>query len=196
MPVPPDDLAVVGVLPDGTTVPVRPIRPDDVERLARLFPRLSNESIYRRFLTPIPRPSRLLLAQLVRVDAVDHLALVAMAGDEIVGVVRYDRLPGEARDADAAVLVEDAWQRRGLGRLLLERLAQAAVARGVRAFVAEVLSENRPMLALLGVLGSTVTMKPDGPTTQVRVNLDHWRQPGAGAVSASSRSARSVRLPT
>jgi len=74
------------------------------------------------------------------------------------------------------VIVEDAWQGRGLGTRLLWRLSAAARTRGVGAFVAGVLAENRPMLGLLRVLGQAVEIGLDGGEYQIRVVLE--RVPG------------------
>jgi acyl-CoA synthetase (NDP forming)/RimJ/RimL family protein N-acetyltransferase len=130
---------------DGGTVHVRPIRPDDAERIDALHRRLSTETIYLRFFAPLPRLSPTMLERLVHVDYADRFALVAELGDELVAVARYDRLPG-SDEAEVAFLVEDAHQGRGLGSLLLEHLAAAATASGIRRFVAETLPENQRML--------------------------------------------------
>jgi GNAT superfamily N-acetyltransferase len=115
--------------------------------------RLSPESIRYRFFSPIPRLSRSALLRLACVDHCRRDALVALEGDEILAVARYDRLPGpgesEAREAEMAVTVEDAWQHRGLGRLLARRLAVLARARGCDAFVVRILPDNRAALGLV-----------------------------------------------
>jgi GNAT superfamily N-acetyltransferase len=76
-------------------------------------------------MTPTPRLSDRTLAYLADVDHVDREALVALAGDEIIAVARYHRMP-DTVEAEIAIVVEDAWQRRGLGRILLERLSARA----------------------------------------------------------------------
>jgi len=91
----------------GTTFTVRPIELGDVERLARLFARLSPESVHFRFFSPITRPPRAALLRLADVDHARRDALVALDGDEIVAVARYDAAPG-ATEAELALTVEDA----------------------------------------------------------------------------------------
>src|SRR5438105_3255481 len=107
---------------DGIGLHIRPIRITDVERLARMFLRLSPQSVYFRFFSPIPRLSQSALIRLADVDHCRRDALVALDDDEIVAVARYDELPGAdpsvARDAEIAVTVEDVWQHRGVGRQL------------------------------------------------------------------------------
>jgi acyl-CoA synthetase (NDP forming)/GNAT superfamily N-acetyltransferase len=133
------------VVADGGTVHVRPIRPDDGDRLRALHDRLSSETIYLRFFSPVPKLSDSMVERFTHVDYVDRLALVAMLGDEIVGVARYDRLAGSS-SAEVAFVVDDAHQGRGLGTLLLEHLAAAARDNGITEFVAETLPGNNRML--------------------------------------------------
>lgn len=183
----PNDLVEVAYLDDGTEILFRPIRPDDGPRLERLFWRLSPESLYRRFFTPMTRPSPRMITRLVSVDYVDRLAIVAVVGDEIVGVARYDRIaafapPGvrvDAGDAEAAVVVEDAWQGRGIATRLLWRLTAAARGRGITAFTAEVLSSNRPMLGLLRILSDKVETRLEGGSYVVRLELAGMRDPAS-----------------
>ena len=74
---------------------VRPIRPDDERRLLGLYERLSDESLYLRFFSPVPAPTAAHLERLTTVDYDQHMALVAQLGDEIVAVARYDRTGGD-----------------------------------------------------------------------------------------------------
>jgi GNAT superfamily N-acetyltransferase len=139
-------------LRDGRVVRLRPLEREDRERLQRLSLRLTPRSIYRRFLGPLPQPCDRTLDRLVDVDHWDREALAAVAGDEIVGVVRYARLPGREA-AELAVLVADDWQGRGLGRLLVQRLAHLAHLRCIRTFTGTMLADNVPMLQLLRSFG-------------------------------------------
>ncbi len=135
-------------LADGSVFAVRPIEAGDVERLRRMFDRLSPTTVYRRFFSPVLRPSNRMLLWLTNVDHDCREALVALQGDEIVAVARYDGRPGST-EAEIAVTVEDAWQHRGLGLRLVRRLAAAALDHGFEAFIANMLAENRPALGLV-----------------------------------------------
>lgn len=127
---------------------LRPLRADDGDRLCRLYHRLSAESVYRRFLSPMPAPRRDVLARLLDVDHCEREAIAALEGDEIVAVARYVRAAG--RDAaEIALVVADDWQRRGLGRLLMRRLARLARRRGIRTFTGTIAGENRPAALLV-----------------------------------------------
>jgi RimJ/RimL family protein N-acetyltransferase len=135
-------------LRDGSRVEIRPLEPSDRERLVRLFYRLSPESVYRRFLSPLHDPSEAGLDRLLDVDHQDREAVAALSGDEVVGVARYFRNPDRA-SADIAVLVEDYWQGRGLSLVLVERLRELAERRGISAFTATILSENRAAIRMV-----------------------------------------------
>lgn len=175
----PLELVEQAYLDDGTPIEFRPIRPDDDARLERLFYRLSPQSLYLRFFAPLARPNASVIKHLVNVDYVDRLALVAVADDEIVGVARFDRtaavappqLPADPGEAEAAVIVEDAWQARGIATRLLWRLSAAAVARGVHTFTASVLASNRKMMRLLSVIGEDVEIELSGTEYQARMRL-------------------------
>jgi ribosomal protein S18 acetylase RimI-like enzyme len=136
------------IVVDGVTLTVRPIAITDAERLARLFDRLSPTSVHYRFFSPVRRPPRAALLRLADVDHDKRDALVALEGDEIVAVARYDAVPG-TNHAEIALTVEDAWQHHGLGERLSRRLATRAYARGYDSFVATVLPDNRAALGLM-----------------------------------------------
>jgi GNAT superfamily N-acetyltransferase len=151
---------------------VRPIEPDDAVRLDRLFLRLSPETVYRRFFTLFPAPRPGATRHLATVDHDDREALVALDGDEIVAVARWDRLAHHSPDAELAITVEDAWQHRGLGRALMTMLAGEAARRGVVELTATVLTDNRPALGLASRMHPDL-VQLDGPET-------HFHFPIAG----------------
>jgi GNAT superfamily N-acetyltransferase len=132
---------------------IRPIEITDVDRLERMMRRLSRESLYFRFFAPIQRLSHSALLWFVNVDHCHRDALVALEGDEIVAVARYDRLRDsdtpDALEAELAIAVEDAWQRRGLGRQLARRIGVLARERGCNALRFTILPDNRAALKLM-----------------------------------------------
>ncbi len=125
---------------------VRPIRPDDASRLDNLHERLSRETRYLRFFSPMPHLSPDMLSRFVTVDYVDRMALVATLGPEIVGVARYDVVDDRHTEAEVAFTVDDSHQGRGIGTVLLEHLAAVAADRGITRFVADTLPNNTRML--------------------------------------------------
>jgi RimJ/RimL family protein N-acetyltransferase len=120
----------------------------DGDALRRLFYRLSPETIYRRFHSPLVRPDQAQPERLLDIDHHDREAVVAIVDGEIVGVARYVRRPG-ADSAELAVVVADHWQRHGLATRMVRCLAEIAHSAGVQHFTATIQGDNRPALALL-----------------------------------------------
>ena len=144
-------------LTDGTRVLIREIRASDKDLLAAGHARLSERSQLRRFLGSKPKLTSSDLRYLTEVDGVNHFAVVALAAGEIVGVARWVRLVDDPAEAEAAVVVGDALQGRGLGKLLARELADAARSRGVRRIRASILSDNPPAHALMRVIAHRLT---------------------------------------
>jgi acetyltransferase len=169
----------VATLGDGAEVLIRPSRPDDAERLRRMFYRLSSTTIYRRFFTGAPHVPQWAerVASLGVADGERKYALVAFSGDETVGIAHYMRLePGDT--GEVGILIEDAWQGRGLGGMLLERLAAAAMSRGIATFTGSVLGENRRAARLVAKTFAGAAFTWSDGEYAVRVLLG--RQPGEG----------------
>ncbi len=143
---------------DGVALSVRPIEITDVDALGALFTRLSAPSVYYRFFSPVRRPPRAALLRLADVDHDRREALIALEGDDIVAVARYDARSGSA-DAEIAVTVEDAWQHRGVGSQLAIRLAKVADSRGYERFLATMLPDNRAALGLVRKLSPAATVQ-------------------------------------
>lgn len=154
----------------------RPIRPDDRERLQDHHERLSPESRYRRFLAAKPYLSADDARHLSEVDGCDHFALVATLperdGEPIVGVARYIRLPDNREVAEMAIVVNDQFQRRGVGAALVRRLAEVAVSRGVRRFRATMLADNLAIQRLLeGLAVGPVERRRLGALSEMELTL-------------------------
>ena len=188
----PEQWASDVALADGSTVHVRPIRPDDRERLRAFHGRQSAESIYLRYFTPRPTLSEADLDHFTRVDYRDRMAFVAVSGGDILAVARYDRWAGRD-DAEVAFMVDDEHHGLGIGTVLLEFLAEAARQVGFRRFSAQVLPSNRKMLRVFRQAGFEVTSEfGDGV---IEVELDIEPTPEAlAAIEARSHlaEARSV----
>jgi GNAT superfamily N-acetyltransferase len=164
--------AIVVTLRDGSRVTVRPIRPSDAEALRAGFERLSEESRYRRFLSPISELSGPMLRYLTEVDHHDHEAIIALATDgTLVGVARSVRSRSDAEVAEAAVTVADDWQGRGLGTALLGLLADRAREERISRFTALILATNRDMLDLLEDLGPLQILERGSGTIEVEIAL-------------------------
>ncbi len=139
----------------GSPVTIRPISPSDGPGLVAFHASLTSWSIYLRYFGAHPRLSDREVEKFTHVDHRDRLALVAESEGGIVGVGRYDRVAGGA-EAEVAFVVADAFQGRGIGTVLLHRLAESAKRNGIRWFVADVLAENRVMLDVFAQSGFEV----------------------------------------
>jgi len=157
------------VEPSTERLVLRPIEPEDLRRLERLFYRLSPTTVYRRFFRPVARPSRRVLDELANVDHQAREAIAALDGDEIVGVARYGR--GADGEYELAVVVEDAWQRRGVGRLLMAELTERARRSGIDRFTATVLSENKAVQCFIRALAPDARFSGWGLSADVVIPL-------------------------
>jgi succinyl-CoA synthetase alpha subunit/GNAT superfamily N-acetyltransferase len=163
------------VLGDGGTAHIRPIRPTDAPALAAFHRRQSAESIYRRYFSPKPSLSDADLAHFTNVDHVDREALVVERLGEFVGWASYERWAGRD-DADAAFMVDDEHQGKGIATLLLEHLAAIARSNGIVRFTAEVLADNRPMLAVFSRAGWPVERRFDSGVVDLDFPLDETEE--------------------
>jgi GNAT superfamily N-acetyltransferase len=154
-------------------VEIRPIEPDDRDALARGFDRLSEQSRYRRFLSPRGPLSEAELSYLTEVDHRDHEALVAVDPEagEGVGVARFIRSSEDPAVAELAVAVADDWQGQGVGSLLAAELAKRARDEGITCFTALALAENDAILGLLQDLGEVRTGRTQLGTVELAVDL-------------------------
>ncbi|MCY1022350.1 bifunctional acetyl-CoA hydrolase/transferase family protein/GNAT family N-acetyltransferase [Pyxidicoccus sp. MSG2] len=148
----------------GDALLIRPARIPDERALQELMYGLSSDSCYRRFLELKKTHPHEEMQQLVDLDYEHSMALVACppGTDEVVGVVRYDVDPA-TRLADVAFVVRDDWQGRGVGTVLMRRIREAAAARGIPGFQADVLVTNKPMLDVFQESGLPIrTLREDG----------------------------------
>jgi RimJ/RimL family protein N-acetyltransferase len=156
------------ILEDGTALTIRPIRPDDAPRLQAFHARLSPETIYWRYLCPHPKLSAAEAERFTNVDYQHRMAFVAIQAEQeqedVIGVARYECLrAGHADQAELAIVVEDRFQRRGIGTILLAHLTNHARTHGIRALVAEISAQNQRMLNFMRRSGlPTKTKLEDG----------------------------------
>jgi GNAT superfamily N-acetyltransferase len=158
--------AVKSRLSDGTPILIRPVVPEDKELLQQGLSRMSNESRYRRFMTPLRELTDSQLRYLTEIDYQTHMAwgAVEMTGNNSnpLGVARYKRLADDPAVAEAAVTVVDSYQARGLGSLLLGALVGSAAANGVKWFRGYVLENNAPARRLLETFNADVSRDCEG----------------------------------
>jgi RimJ/RimL family protein N-acetyltransferase len=171
---PPGFERVVG-LADGRQVFIRPIVPADAPELDEAIRAADPDTLRRRFLGAPPKVTPRLLDYLTCVDYVQRFALVAQDATtgEGVAVARYEG-SGDGT-AEVAVVVGPAWRRVGLATVLVRLLAEAARDRGIHAFSAFYLAENRPVTALIAEAGGTALIKQGIAEALIALNTDDPR---------------------
>lgn len=189
------------VLRDGGTARIRPITPDDAERLVSFYEQVSDESKYYRFFAPYPRLSDRDVHRFTHHDYVDRVGLAATVGGEFIATVRYDRINDQglpAKDpeddqAEVAFLVQDAHQGRGVASALLEHIAAVARERGIRRFAAEVLPANSKMIKVFTDAGYTQKRTFEDGVVRLEFDLEPTEQSMAVMRGREQRAeARSV----
>jgi acyl-CoA synthetase (NDP forming)/GNAT superfamily N-acetyltransferase len=152
MPSPEETAGWDALAADGSVVHVRPVRPDDEAALIAMNKRVSDRSIYRRFLGTNRDWADEYSHHLSEAEPEDtHVALVAELGGEVVAVGSFEQIQVDM--AEVAFLVDDAYHGRGIGTLLLEQLAGLARGLGIRRLCADTLAENVPMLEVFAHSG-------------------------------------------
>lgn len=164
-------------LADGTPVLIRPIVPEDAPHVAQALADLSGPSRYHRFLQPVERLTPAELEYLTRVDGTNHIALgmaLALPGKppRPIGICRSIRDTKEPDLAEVAITVADDFHRRGVARLLLQRLAARARESGILRWRAVILAENHAAFGLFDRLWRRLSEARDGPVVEVIYGLD------------------------
>ncbi len=159
----PAELETTLSLDDGTSIRVRPIRPEDEPLLQEMFRHMSAEDVRLRFLTAMRRMPPALAARLTQIDYDREMALIALDADgSMQGVARFSADPDNAR-AEFAVAVRSDRKRHSLGRALMTYLLEIAHRRGIGEIYGDVAADNAQMLAFCRALGFTVGPHPDDP---------------------------------
>lgn len=187
-----------GALRDGTPIIIRAIRPEDDEALREGFGLLSDQTIYHRFFQAKRDLAEHELRYLTQLDFVDHVGLAAvisnLAGEFIIGVGRFVRLGsgrtgvrGVERDrtpahAEVAFVVGDEFQGQGVGTQLLAHLVGIARGLGIRYLEAEVMPDNRAMMAVFRRGGLPITEGVHEGVLHVELRLDGGVDAGIGPV--------------
>jgi RimJ/RimL family protein N-acetyltransferase len=167
------------ILKNGLQVTIRSIRPDDRERLLAALKELDERTLYLRFFGPKQEFSDRELKDAIEVDFVRTIALVVSmqnsAGETIIGAGRYiafgDADPPDM--AEVAFMVEEDYHGLGIAGKVLRHLAGIAKDKGIVQFHAEVLPENKGMLAVLSRSGFPLTQEYEDGVTHVTLSLSN-----------------------
>lgn len=176
------------VLRDGSTLRLRPVRPDDGEGLRELHDRLSRESLYFLFST-VPNWNLPEVSRLLHADYDDEFALVAESGGRLSGVASYSRDPKSPERAEVTFTIADALQGRGVGTRMLETLADIARDHHIRTFDAYVLHDNERMTRVFLDSGFEVERRLESGVFHVVLSLEPTSTYEARAAERSQAAA-------
>ncbi|MGP7996497.1 MAG: GNAT family N-acetyltransferase [Streptosporangiaceae bacterium] len=168
------------LLADGTTITIRPARPDDFDLVKRLHDEMSKDNLYLRFFSMSRSAAEHEARRVTREDDSQHGALLGFLGDELVGLASYEPA-GPADTAEVAFVVADKMHDRGVATLLLEHLVSLARAHGVRMFTASTLPENSAMLRVFADAGLSATRRLNDGVVELTMPI-----PGSAALGESS----------
>ncbi len=177
--------------PDVPAHVVRSIRSDDAPRLQRFHLRLSADTIRRRFFGAHPTLGDVEARRFTDLDPATDAALVAIAGDRIVGVGRYVRI-GTGGCAEVAFVVDDEFQGHGIGTELLTLLSRIARDDGIRRFVADTFADNGAMIDVFTHTPGAVTVEGitrDGSVIHLSMRVAHPAEIGSAATGAFTPEA-------
>ncbi|MEW6288450.1 MAG: GNAT family N-acetyltransferase [Thermodesulfobacteriota bacterium] len=154
-----DEMKTSLLLDDGTLITFRPIHPTDEPSMRDLLYALSQETLYYRFMSKSSRFGHTQIKNFVYIDHRKDVAIVATLpaahGEEMIAVGRY-YLDERTNRAEAAFIVRDEWQNRGIGSFLFRHLITIAKRSGISGFTAEVLGENKRMQSIFNKSGYKV----------------------------------------
>lgn len=157
-------------LRDGEQVGVRPVRPEDEDRLRRFFAQMDEHDLHQRYFAAVRHQSHGFIARLTQVDYARVIMLLAVdADDEVLGLAHIHADP-DGEVGEYAILVRSDLKGRGLGWALMQRLIEHAAQAGLRRITGQVLRENATMLAMCRELGFNLAPEPDDERI-VRVEL-------------------------
>jgi len=182
------------LLADGGVAHLRPSGPADADAIRAMHGRLSQKTLYMRYFKAVNEISDRQIEVFTDVDHDSRVGLVAMLGGQMIAAGTYHRDPaGNGDSAEAAFLVEDSQQGRGLGSILLEHLAAAARERGIRRFTAEVLGQNTKMLGVFMDAGYTVHREYDSGVIDLAFDIEPTEKSRAVMTAREHRAeARSI----
>jgi RimJ/RimL family protein N-acetyltransferase len=161
----PKELRTTYLVNDGTLINFRPIHPTDEPRMRDLFYKLSAATIYYRFMSHQKFVSRKQIQDFVYIDHRNDVTIVGTLpeayGEDIIAIGSY-YLDPKTNLAEVAFVVGDNWQNKGIGTFLLKHLMRVARRNGIRGFTAEVLTENKPMQAVINKSNCKIRSKFTG----------------------------------
>jgi GNAT superfamily N-acetyltransferase len=155
-------------------VQLRVARVGDRAAVRAFLDRLSPSTVQARFLSPARSLAGPVgdaeLERLLERNEAEHIVLLAVDGAEVRGIGEF--VIEQARHAVLALVVEDAFQGRGVGRSLLRRLEQLALTHGIRSFTGDMAHGNSRAVALLRATGRTLQTRFSYGSLQFKLLLE------------------------
>ena len=168
----PEELETYRTTKSGLEIFLRPVRLSDEPLLKDFFYSLSDQSIYRRFISARTDMPHERLQEFVVIDYTREMVILAIIGDEenplVVGVGQYG-IDEQTHTAEVALVVRDDYQNKGIGTELLNYLTYLAKRQGLHGFTAEVLVSNQPMLHLFEKAGFTIEKRREAGVYELRM---------------------------
>jgi acyl-CoA hydrolase/RimJ/RimL family protein N-acetyltransferase len=172
----PQELERYVTLKDGTEIFFRPVKPTDESALSEMLYSLSTDSVKKRYFTHTKTFPHKDVQKLTNIDYDQNLAIVAVVPgpegtEEIVSIAQYFLDP-KTQVAEVAFIVQDEWQDKGMGAVLLDYLTSTAKDHGVKKFYATVLPINKAMLSIFYNSGYSVSTEFDGDSYSIKYDLN------------------------
>ena len=175
----PEELERYETLRDGSQILFRPVKPTDEPKLADMLYSLSADSVQKRFFSSTMAFPHRNVQQLTNIDYEQDLAIVCTvpgpAEEELIAIAQYFLDP-KTQSAEVAFIVQDDWQQKGMGTLLMQYLTDIARKRGVKTFNAKVIAQNKAMMAVFHNCGLAVKTEFDGEAFSLTFDLTQLPQ--------------------
>ena len=156
------------LLPDGDELTVRPAGPEDADAVLALHTECSAQTRHHRYLSGPAGPNPMQVARLL---SVPHGTTLVVERESELRLVAMANLVCDGAEAEVALLVADAYQRRGVGTALLHRIVRLATSAGIEALHARVHADNAAMLATVRRLGRPVRITRDDRLVTLSLDL-------------------------
>jgi acyl-CoA hydrolase/RimJ/RimL family protein N-acetyltransferase len=170
----PEDLEVFRTTLKGLPILLRPVKISDEPLLKEFFYALSDNTLYRRFISRRTDMPHERLQEFVVIDYTREMIILvfsrASENEQVIAVGQYG-IDENHHTAEVALVVRDEWHNHGIGSELLRYLTQLAQRQGLLGFTAEVLIENRPMLHLFEKMGFDIQRRTSEGVVELRMRF-------------------------
>jgi GNAT superfamily N-acetyltransferase len=163
---------------DGELITIRPAKPVDERRIQEHFYTQDKDDIYSRFFQARTRFVRGDVESMFQIDYVKNLTILAVVGEfgfgKVVAVGEYLLDPAK-NIAEIAFSVSKEWQGKGLGKILMKKLSEAARENGISGLMAYTLPRNQGMIKLFKTLPYKTKTLYDGEVVELTCMFDELK---------------------